>query len=125
MSKTILLVDDEPHVLEGLKVTLEDFNFRLLEAQDGDVALNIARQETPDLIILDVMLPATSGLEVCEALKQDSQTNGIPVLMLTAKSEEEDAQAGYRAGADRYLLKPFSPLTLVSEVVKLLAIEMS
>lgn len=124
MSKTILLVDDEPHVLEVLRVTLEDLGFRLIEAQDGPGALEMAKQENPDLVVLDVMLPSMSGLEVCRALKESSQTEGMPVIMLTARSEEEDAKAGYEAGADRYLTKPFSPLTLLTEVVKLLKIEM-
>lgn len=124
MSKTILLVDDEPHVLEVLRVTLEDLGFRLLEAHDGPSALDLARSENPDLVVLDVMLPSMSGLEVCKTLKQSTETVGTPVIMLTARSGEEDTQAGFEAGADRYLTKPFSPLTLVAEVVKLLKIEL-
>ena len=124
MSKTILLVDDEPHVLEVLRVTLEDLGFRLLEAQDGPGALTIAKAENPDLVVLDVMLPSMSGLEVCKMLKQSAETVGTPVIMLTARSGEDDSKAGYEAGADRYLTKPFSPLTLLTEVVKLLKIEL-
>ena len=124
MIKTILLVDDEPHVLEVLKVTLEDLDFRLLEAKDGDIALDIAKTEMPDLVILDVMLPGRDGLDVCRALKEEGQTSRMPVILLTARSEESDAEAGYEAGADRYLTKPFSPLSLMSEVLKLLDIEM-
>lgn len=125
MSKTILLVDDEPHVLEVLRVTLEDLGFALLEAEDGPKALKIAREQKPDLVILDVMLPNMSGLEVCRSLHEtrDGDTR-IPVIMLTARNGEEDEKAGYEAGADRYLTKPFSPLTLQSEVVKLLNIEL-
>ena len=125
MSKTILLVDDEPHVLEVLRVTLEDLGFRLLEAQDGPGAITLARSESPDLVVLDVMLPSMSGLEVCRTLKESSDTVGTPVIMLTARSGEDDAQAGYEAGADRYLTKPFSPLTLLTEVVKLLNMELA
>ncbi len=122
MSKTILLVDDEPHVLEVLRVTLEDLGFRTLEAADGPGALNVARQEKPDLVVLDVMLPSMSGLEVCRTLKEsDSDT---PVILLTARSGEDDEKAGMDAGADRYLTKPFSPLTLLTEVVKLLQLEL-
>ena len=122
MSKTILLVDDEPHVLEVLRVTLEDLGFRTLEAADGPGALNVARQEKPDLVVLDVMLPSMSGLEVCRTLKEsDSDT---PVILLTARSGEDDEKAGMDAGADRYLTKPFSPLTLLTEVVKLLRLEL-
>ncbi len=124
MSKTILLVDDEPHVLEVLKVTLEDLGFSLLEAEDGPRALQIAQEQKPDLVILDVMLPSLSGLEVCKALHEARDTEKIPVILLTARSGEEDERAGYEAGADRYLTKPFSPLTLQSEVIRLLGIEL-
>lgn len=124
MPKTILLVDDEPHVLEVLRVTLEDLGFALLEAEDGPRALQIARDQKPDLVILDVMLPSMSGLEVCRALHEARDTERIPVILLTARNGEEDEKAGYEAGADRYLTKPFSPLTLQSEVVKLLNIEL-
>lgn len=125
MPKTILLVDDEPHVLEVLRVTLEDLGFSLLEAEDGPKALQIARDQKPDLVILDVMLPNMSGLEVCRSLHEARDGDvRIPVILLTARSGEEDEKAGYEAGADRYLTKPFSPLTLQSEVVKLLKIEL-
>ncbi len=125
MSKTILLVDDEPHVLEVLRVTLEDLGFSLLEAEDGPAALQLAREKKPDLVILDVMLPNMSGLEVCRSLREArDETERIPVILLTARSGEEDEKAGYDAGADRYLTKPFSPLTLQSEVIKLLNIEL-
>jgi two-component system alkaline phosphatase synthesis response regulator PhoP len=125
VSKTILLVDDEPHVLEVLRVTLEDLGFSLLEAEDGPAALQLAREKKPDLVILDVMLPNMSGLEVCRSLREArDETERIPVILLTARSGEEDEKAGYDAGADRYLTKPFSPLTLQSEVIKLLNIEL-
>lgn len=123
MSKTILLVDDEPHVLEVLKVTLEDLGFRLLEAVDGPSAISVAQAESPDLVVLDVMLPNMSGLELCRTLKE-SVSEELPIIMLTARSGEEDARAGLDAGADRYLTKPFSPLTLMTEVVRLLNIEL-
>jgi DNA-binding response OmpR family regulator len=123
--KTILLVDDEPHVLEVLRVTLEDLGFSLLEAEDGPKALEVAKTQKPDLVILDVMLPNMSGLEVCRALHEArDESERIPVILLTARSGEEDEKAGYEAGADRYLTKPFSPLTLQSEVIKLLKIEL-
>lgn len=124
MPKTILLVDDEPHVLEVLRVTLEDLGVSLIEAEDGPRALQLAKERKPDLVILDVMLPSMSGLDVCRALHEEQDSGRIPVILLTARSGEEDAKAGYEAGADRYLTKPFSPLTLQSEVVKLLQIEL-
>lgn len=124
MSKTILLVDDEPHVLEVLRVTLEDLGFALLEAEDGPRALQLAREQKPDLVILDVMLPTMSGLDVCRALHEARDTERIPIILLTARSGEDDQKAGFEAGADRYLTKPFSPLTLQSEVIRLLGIEL-
>ncbi len=123
MAKSILLVDDEPHVLEVLKVTLEDFGFQLLEAEDGPSALQLVRDRKPDLVILDVMLPSMSGLDVCRTLRAENGQE-MPVILLTARSGEEDERAGYEAGADRYLTKPFSPLTLQTEVVKLLSVEL-
>lgn len=123
MAKSILLVDDEPHVLEVLKVTLEDFGFQLLEAEDGPSALQVVRDRKPDLVILDVMLPSMSGLDVCRTLREENGQE-MPVILLTARSGEEDERAGYEAGADRYLTKPFSPLTLQTEVVKLLSVEL-
>lgn len=85
----------------------------------------MANAKKPDLVILDVMLPNMSGLEVCRALHEArGDTERIPIILLTARSGEEDEKAGYEAGADRYLTKPFSPLTLQSEVVKLLNIEL-
>lgn len=117
-----MLVDDEPHVLEVLRVTLEDLGFRTIEAADGPSALSMAQQEAPDLVVLDVMLPSMSGLEVCRTLKQSD--DGTPIILLTARSGEEDEKAGKDAGADRYLTKPFSPLTLLTEVVKLLKLEL-
>lgn len=122
--KSILLVDDEPHVLEVLRVTLEDLGFSLLEAGDGPKALSLAKSEKPDLVILDVMLPSMSGLEVCKSMRQADGAEKIPVILLTARSGEDDERAGYEAGADRYLTKPFSPLTLLTEVVKLLNIDL-
>lgn len=119
-----MLVDDEPHVLEVLRVTLEDLGFRLVEAKDGPGALELAKTENPDLVVLDVMLPSMSGLEVCKTLKQSAETVSTPIILLTARSGEDDEQAGQDAGADRYLTKPFSPLTLMTEVVKLLKIEL-
>ncbi len=119
-----MLVDDEPHVLEVLRVTLEDLGFRLIEAQDGPSALALAKRESPDLVVLDVMLPSMSGLEVCRSLKGSDETGNTPVILLTARSGEDDENAGREAGADRYLTKPFSPLTLLTEVVKLLKIEL-
>ena len=123
MAKSILLVEDEPHVLEVLKVTLEDFGFQLLEAEDGPSALQLVRDRKPDLVILDVMLPSMSGLDVCRTLREENGQE-MPVILLTARSGEEDERAGYEAGADRYLTKPFSPLTLQTEVVKLLSVEL-
>lgn len=124
MSHRILLVDDEPHVLEVLRVTLEDFDFELLEATTGPQALERIQGDRPDLVVLDVMLPEKDGQEVCREVKADDSTRGIPVILLTARSQAEDREAGMAAGADAYLTKPFSPLTLLSEIHHQLGLEL-
>lgn len=124
MSKTILLVDDEPHVLEVLRVTLEDLGFNLLEASDGTSALGLIRSGKPDLVILDVMMPNLSGLEICEQIRDSDDPAKPVVILLSAKSADEEAEAGFKAGASRYLTKPFSPLTLLTEVVKVLDVDL-
>ena len=124
MNKTILLVDDEPHVLEVLRVTLEDLGFNLLEAADGAAAMGLIKTGKPDLVILDVMMPNMSGLEVCEQVRDSEDSSKPVVILLSAKNTDEEAEAGFKAGASRYLTKPFSPLTLLTEVVKVLDVEL-
>lgn len=106
-NKTLLLVDDEPANLQVLRNILSD-HYRLLFARDGERALELARQERPDLILLDVMMPGLSGYDVCEALKQHESTAGIPVIFVTALAAAEDEARGFDLGAVDYITKPVS-----------------
>jgi two-component system phosphate regulon response regulator PhoB len=117
---TILVVDDELDLLETIKFNLERTHYRVLDARDGQAALEIARKEHPDLIILDLMLPRMSGQEVTVALKGDDATRHIPIVMLTARSEESDIVVGLQLGADDYVTKPFSIQVLLARVAAVL-----
>ena len=116
----ILIVDDEKHIVEAIKYTLEQEGFRTVLAHDGAKALERARQDAPDLILLDWMLPEVNGLEVCRLLKQNPKTTHIPIIMLTVKSEETDKILGLEMGADDYVTKPFSPKELTARVKAIL-----
>jgi two-component system phosphate regulon response regulator PhoB len=111
--QTILVVDDEEDILELLEYNLTKEGFRVVKVSSGEDAMEAARKGKPDLVVLDLMLPGLSGLEVCKALKRDSQTAVIPIVMLTAKGEETDVVLGLELGADDYITKPFSPRVLV------------
>ena len=112
----ILVVDDEEDVLELVRYNLEKNGYTVETAMTGEDALRKVRIKTPDLVILDLMLPGVDGLGVCKALKKDSKTEYIPVIMLTAKGEESDIVTGLELGADDYVTKPFSPKVLVARV---------
>lgn len=114
--KTVLIADDEPDVLNLLALNLRKEGFDVLKAEDGARALEIAKAEAPDLIVLDLMMPGMSGLEVTKQLKQSPTTNRIPILMLTARAEEVDRIVGLELGADDYVTKPFSPREIVLRV---------
>ncbi|MBI3925906.1 MAG: response regulator [Armatimonadetes bacterium] len=116
MSKRILIVDDEPHVLEVIRVTLEDFGFELMEAMDGETVFQIVSDAPPDIILLDVNMPRKDGYQVCSELKQNPSTRHIPVILITVRNQPEDLRTGREAGADGYLTKPFTPLALLSEL---------
>ena len=113
MQELILVVDDEPKILRLARDYLEKNRFRVLTASDGQSALATARREKPDLILLDLMLPILDGREVCRILRRES---AVPIIMLTALSEETDHVAGLELGADDYIAKPFSPSLLVARV---------
>ncbi|MDI6857075.1 MAG: response regulator transcription factor [Dehalococcoidia bacterium] len=115
--KTILVVDDEPTLAATVKYNLEREGYRAITAADGESALALARDSRPDLIVLDVMLPAMDGFEVCRRLRRDSR---VPILMLTAKTEEVDKVVGLEIGADDYVTKPFSMRELLARVRALL-----
>jgi two-component system, OmpR family, phosphate regulon response regulator PhoB len=117
---TILITDDEPHVVELVRVTLEDERVRVIEASDGATALALADQLEPELIFLDVNLPDLSGIEVCRRLRRQPRLAGASIVMLTAAAQQEDISRGLAAGATQYLTKPFSPVRLLSLVEELL-----
>jgi len=112
----ILVVDDETPIVELIKFNLEREGYKVLEAYDGIRALEIIKKELPDLIILDIMLPGMSGLEVCKHLRNNEKTAEIPIIMLSARGEEVDKILGLELGADDYMVKPFSPRELVARV---------
>jgi two-component system alkaline phosphatase synthesis response regulator PhoP len=120
MKKWILVVDDEVAIVRMLKDRLESAGFEVLTAYDGAQAVEVARQERPDLIIMDVTMPRMDGLTAAKQLRSDPTTAHIPIVMLTARGQESDEQAGYAAGAVRYFTKPFSPRQLVQELRSLL-----
>ena len=112
----ILIVEDEDDISELLEYNLQRQDYDAHCVGTGEEGLSEARDGLPDLVILDLMLPGLSGLEVCRRLKDDPETAGIPVIMLTAKGEEEDVIAGFDAGADDYVTKPFRPKVLLARV---------
>jgi DNA-binding response OmpR family regulator len=115
--QTILVVDDEPHIVELVRDYLNQAGFRVISARDGQTAISLVRHEKPQLIILDLMLPGgLDGLDVCRQLRQDPGLAGIPIIMLTARSEELDRLVGLELGADDYVTKPFSPREVVARV---------
>ena len=112
----VLVVEDEPAQREVLAYNLESEGFMVTQADNGEDALLLVREEFPDVIVLDWMMPRLSGLEVCRRLKIDSQTREIPVIMLSARSEEVDKVRGLETGADDYVIKPYSVLELMARV---------
>jgi two-component system alkaline phosphatase synthesis response regulator PhoP len=115
--QTILVVDDEPHIVEIVRDYLKQAGYRVVTASDGQTALTLARHERPDLIVLDLMLPGgLDGLDVCRSLRQDPGLADLPIIMLTARVEETDKLIGLELGADDYVTKPFSPRELVARV---------
>lgn len=119
--KTVLIVDDKVELRDLVEVTLRGGDYRILQAENGVQALELARAEAPDLMLLDVMMPGgKDGFEVCEELKRDPATAGITIIMLTAKGQEVDKARGNEAKADGYYTKPFSPLELLQKVEEIL-----
>ena len=114
--KRILLIEDEKDIAELVRYNLVKEGYAVTHATTGEEGLRLARAEPPGLILLDLMLPGVDGLEVCRALKRDRASETIPIVMLTAKSEESDIVAGLELGADDYITKPFSPKVLVARV---------
>jgi DNA-binding response OmpR family regulator len=113
MSQKILVVDDELDIVKVVRAYLEQSGFRVITASDGEQALAVFRHEKPDLIVLDLNLPKLDGLDVCRAIRRDSN---VPIIMLTARVEETDRLIGLEIGADDYIVKPFSPREVVARV---------
>ena len=114
--KRILAVDDEPHILKLVAFSLKAGGYEVLEATDGLSAVEVARTEQPDLVLMDVMMPACDGYEACRRMKADPATAEIPVIMLTAKTQAAEQKTGKDAGAADYINKPFTPKDLVAQV---------
>lgn len=116
MKEKILIVEDEKDIVKMLEYNLKKEGFRSICAYDGEYALDLATREHPDLIVLDLMLPGMDGLEVCKTLKKEDKTASIPIIMLTAKTQEADKVIGLELGADDYMTKPFSPRELIARI---------
>jgi len=116
----VLAADDDEDILELVAFRLERSGYTVLKARDGEEALQIAREARPDLAVLDVMMPKLDGLEVTRAIRADGATKGMPIILLTARVQDADVQAGFDAGADDYLRKPFSPQELRARVQAIL-----
>ena len=116
LGQKILVVEDEPDIRKLINYNLAQERFKVLEAEDGEQALKLLQREKPNLVILDLMLPGLSGLELCKILRDRTDTTHLPILMLTAKAGETDKVVGLEMGADDYLPKPFSPREMVARV---------
>ena len=120
MDITILIADDEPNQLELMDYNLRNAGFSIIKASNGLDALELIENNTPDLIILDWMMPKMSGIDVCRILRSRSETKLLPIIILSARSEDSDKSLGLDTGADDYISKPFSPKELLSRVKALL-----
>lgn len=116
MPKKILIVEDEPAIQELVKYNLQKEGYKVFSAYDGEAGAEMALEEKPDLVLLDLMLPKMDGIEVCKLLKSNTRTSGIPIIMVTAKSEETDKVLGLEMGADDYLAKPFGVRELLARI---------
>jgi two-component system phosphate regulon response regulator PhoB len=113
-NETILAVEDEDDIAELIRYNLEREGYRVFTMSTGEAALEEAVRRTPNLVLLDLMLPGVDGLEVCRRLRADNRTANVPVIMVTARGEEADVVAGLELGADDYVVKPFSPRVLLA-----------
>jgi DNA-binding response OmpR family regulator len=114
--KTIMIIDDEPDIIKLVRISLEMANFNVIEASSGKEALEKVKAQVPDLFVLDIMMPGMNGYEVCEKLRADDRTRAVPIVMLTAKGQKNDAEQGLRSGANQYIVKPFDPYELGAQI---------
>jgi len=120
LKRLVLLVDDDEGLRRLIRTTLGTEHFELLQAVDGEEALQIARQQHPDLVLLDVNMPKLDGFEVCRHLKTEPETSFIKVVILSARGADTDRARGREVGADDYFIKPFSPIQLLNKIYALL-----
>lgn len=123
--RTILIADDEIGVRSLVRMTLQRESFTIVEAADGPEALALARSRRPELVLLDVTMPGTTGYEVCRQLKADPNTADMFVIMLTARAQDADRDMGREVGADEYFTKPFSPVALLRKIDEIYATELA
>ncbi|MBI4619448.1 MAG: response regulator [Desulfobacterales bacterium] len=120
MAKKVLICDDDACIIESLSYVVKKEGYEVITAEDGEDALKKAKKTRPDLIFLDVMMPYKTGFEVCEELRKDSATEGVYIIMLTAKGEESDEARGKEVGVNEYITKPFSPRKLRARLREIL-----
>jgi DNA-binding response OmpR family regulator len=120
-NKKILVVDDEAQLVDMVKMRLEANGYDVITAYNGQEGLDKARRESPDLIILDLMLPKIDGYKVCRMLKFDEKYKNIPIILFTARAQQEDEKLGKEVGADAYITKPFEPQVLLEKIKQLTA----
>lgn len=116
----ILVIDDDPDIRDLVDFKLTQGGFEVVTESDGEAGIATAIAAPPDLVLLDWMMPNVTGIDVCEQLRADARTAGVPIILLTAKAQEAAVERGFAAGADDYIVKPFSPRELVSRVESLL-----
>ncbi|PWG63558.1 response regulator transcription factor [Sediminicurvatus halobius] len=119
MAQHVLIVDDEPNIVLSLEFLLSRSGFSVATANDGEGALAAAREQRPDVVLLDIMLPGMDGYELCQALREQPGLESVPILMLTARGREVDREKGLSLGADDYIVKPFSTREVVERVRRL------
>ena len=118
---TILIADDDADIRDLVSFKLEQAGFDVVAVDNGLAALSAAREDPPDVVVLDVMMPGMSGIDVCRQLRAEQRTAALPIILLTARAQESDVEVGFGVGADDYVVKPFSPRELVSRVEAVLA----
>ena len=123
MARKILTCDDEKHIVRLIQVNLERQGYEVITAFNGVECLEKVKEDRPDLIVLDVMMPEMTGFEVLETLKSDPETENIPVIMLTARAQDSDVLRGWQSGVECYLTKPFNPMELIAFVKRIFSME--